>query len=145
VTGSEGDGLSLLTRRSCDQLVRIPLRGATPSLNASVATALLLYEIARRGWMTGLKGQAPAPRISRPQLPTKAATEAPAAAEPMAAEAVAPEPKLTETLEQPMEAEAPEPTAMQADGPEPDWPDPASGDVSESDVSESPFSSDISL
>jgi hypothetical protein len=71
----------------------------------------------------------------------------------MAAEAVAPEPKLTETLalevtetlEQPMEAEAPEPTAMQADGPEPDWPDPASGDVSESDVSESPFSSDISL
>jgi 23S rRNA (guanosine2251-2'-O)-methyltransferase len=153
VTGSEGDGLSLLTRRSCDQLVRIPLRGATPSLNASVATALLLYEIARRGWMTGLKGQAPAPRISRPQLPTKAATEAPAAAEPMAAEAVAPEPKLTETLalevtetlEQPMEAEAPEPTAMQADGPGPDWPDPASGDVSESDVRESPFSSDISL
>ncbi|MEI7951097.1 MAG: 23S rRNA (guanosine(2251)-2'-O)-methyltransferase RlmB, partial [Synechococcaceae cyanobacterium ELA182] len=49
VTGSEGDGLSMLTRRNCDQLVRIPLRGATPSLNASVATALLLYEIARRG------------------------------------------------------------------------------------------------
>ena len=153
VTGSEGDGLSLLTRRSCDQLVRIPLRGATPSLNASVATALLLYEIARRGWMTGLKGQAPAPRISRPQLPTKAATEAPAAAEPVAAEAVAPELELTETLElevtetleQPMEAEATEPTALQADGPGPDWPDPASGDGSESDVSESPFSSDISL
>ena len=69
VTGSEGDGLSMLTRRSCDQLVRIPLRGSTPSLNASVATALLLYEIARRGWMGGLKGQAPAPRIQRPQLP----------------------------------------------------------------------------
>ena len=70
VTGSEGDGLSLLTRRSCDQLVRIPLRGATPSLNASVATALLLYEVARRGWMRGLSGQAPAPRIQRPQLPS---------------------------------------------------------------------------
>ncbi|NDC35209.1 MAG: 23S rRNA (guanosine(2251)-2'-O)-methyltransferase RlmB [Synechococcaceae bacterium WB9_2_112] len=70
VTGSEGDGLSMLTRRSCDQLVRIPLRGSTPSLNASVATALLLYEIARRGWMGGLKGQAPAPRIQRPQLPS---------------------------------------------------------------------------
>jgi len=73
VTGSEGDGLSLLTRRSCDQLVRIPLRGSTPSLNASVATALLLYEIARRGWMRGLSGQAPAPRIQRPSLPNAAA------------------------------------------------------------------------
>ncbi len=69
VTGSEGDGLSLLTRRSCDQLVRIPLRGATPSLNASVATALLLYEVARRGWMRGLTGTAPAPRIVRPSMP----------------------------------------------------------------------------
>jgi 23S rRNA (guanosine2251-2'-O)-methyltransferase len=69
VTGSEGDGLSLLTRRSCDQLVRIPLRGATPSLNASVATALLLYEVARRGWMRGLRGSAPAPRIVRPSVP----------------------------------------------------------------------------
>jgi 23S rRNA (guanosine2251-2'-O)-methyltransferase len=69
VTGSEGTGLSLLTRRSCDQLVRIPLRGATPSLNASVATALLLYEVARRGWMRGLRGAAPAPRILRPSVP----------------------------------------------------------------------------
>lgn len=68
VTGSEGDGLSLLTRRNCDQLVRIPLRGATPSLNASVATALLLYEIARRGWMAGLHGTAPAPRLVRPAM-----------------------------------------------------------------------------
>ena len=68
VTGSEGDGLSLLTRRNCDQLVRIPLRGATPSLNASVATALLLYEIARRGWMAGLQGSAPAPRLVRPAM-----------------------------------------------------------------------------
>ena len=68
VTGSEGEGLSLLTRRNCDQLVRIPLRGATPSLNASVATALLLYEIARRGWMAGLQGHAPAPRLVRPAM-----------------------------------------------------------------------------
>jgi 23S rRNA (guanosine2251-2'-O)-methyltransferase len=72
VTGSESDGLSMLTRRNCDQLVRIPLRGATPSLNASVATALLLYEVARRGWMNGLKGSQPAPRIVRPQLPAPA-------------------------------------------------------------------------
>jgi 23S rRNA (guanosine2251-2'-O)-methyltransferase len=76
VTGSEGDGLSLLTRRSCDQLVRIPLRGATPSLNASVATALLLFEIARRGWMQGLRGHAPAPRIQCPALATEPAEAA---------------------------------------------------------------------
>ncbi|MCX5948100.1 MAG: 23S rRNA (guanosine(2251)-2'-O)-methyltransferase RlmB [Cyanobacteria bacterium] len=75
VTGSEGDGLSMLTRRNCDQLVRIPLRGATPSLNASVATALLLYEIARRGWMRGLHGNSPAPRLVRPALPAPAAQE----------------------------------------------------------------------
>jgi 23S rRNA (guanosine2251-2'-O)-methyltransferase len=76
VTGSEGDGLSLLTRRNCDQLVRIPLRGATPSLNASVATALLLYEVARRSWMKGLSGTSPAPRLVRPALPTPAPVEA---------------------------------------------------------------------
>jgi len=71
ITGSEGQGLSLLTRRSCDQLVRIPLRGATPSLNASVATALVLYEVARRGWMRGLQGSAPPPRLVRPNVPTQ--------------------------------------------------------------------------
>jgi 23S rRNA (guanosine2251-2'-O)-methyltransferase len=77
VTGSEGDGLSMLTRRSCDQLVRIPLRGTTPSLNASVATALLLYEVARRGWMRGLRGSAPAPRLVRPIMATKPLTPSP--------------------------------------------------------------------
>lgn len=73
VTGSEADGLSMLTRKHCDQLIRIPLRGATPSLNASVATALLIYEIARRGWMKNISGNAPAPRLVRPQVPTTAA------------------------------------------------------------------------
>jgi 23S rRNA (guanosine2251-2'-O)-methyltransferase len=71
ITGSEGQGLSLLTRRSCDQLVRIPLRGITPSLNASVATALVLYEVARRGWMRGLRGMAKPPRLVRPTVPTQ--------------------------------------------------------------------------
>jgi len=86
VTGSEGDGLSLLTRKHCDQLVRIPLRGTTPSLNASVATALLLYEIARRGWMQGLRGNSPAPRLVRPSLPAPpaAAVEQPGDLEPEA-------------------------------------------------------------
>ncbi len=65
LTGSEDKGISLVTRRHCDQLVRIPLRGMTNSLNASVATALLLYEVARRGWMKGISGQAPSPRMIR--------------------------------------------------------------------------------
>jgi 23S rRNA (guanosine2251-2'-O)-methyltransferase len=105
VTGSEGDGLSMLTRRTCDELVRIPLRGATPSLNASVATALLLYEVARRGWMRGLGGSSPAPRIVRPSLPSPApeqrtdsqgiaatSTTPPAQPPPSTTPAVAPEP-----------------------------------------------------
>ena len=65
VTGSEGKGISLVTRRHCDQLVRIPLRGATPSLNAATATAVFLYEVARNGWMKGLSGQSPSPRMVR--------------------------------------------------------------------------------
>jgi len=71
VTGSEDQGLSLLTRRHCDQLVRIPLRGITPSLNASVATALCVYEVARRNWMKDIHGQAPSPPIVRPQMKTQ--------------------------------------------------------------------------
>ena len=71
VTGSEDQGLSLLTRRHCDQLVRIPLRGITPSLNASVATALCVYEVARRNWMKDIHGQAPSPPIVRPRRVTE--------------------------------------------------------------------------
>ena len=48
VIGSEGDGLSLLTQRHCDHLITIPLAGKTPSLNASVASAISLYEIFRQ-------------------------------------------------------------------------------------------------
>jgi len=79
VTGCEGSGLSMLTRKHCDQLVRIPLRGATPSLNASVATAMVLYEVARRGWMQQITGSAPAPRIVRPQIPSAPAPSVAAA------------------------------------------------------------------
>lgn len=50
VIGSEGKGLSLLTQRCCDVLVSIPLQGKTPSLNASVATAMALYEVYRQRW-----------------------------------------------------------------------------------------------
>lgn len=48
VIGSEGKGLSPLTEKNCDQLVAIPLTGRTSSLNASVATAIALYEIFRQ-------------------------------------------------------------------------------------------------
>jgi 23S rRNA (guanosine2251-2'-O)-methyltransferase len=46
--GSEGDGLSLLTQKSCDHLVSIPLKGKTPSLNVANAAAMCLYEISRQ-------------------------------------------------------------------------------------------------
>ncbi len=48
VIGSEGEGLNLLTQRSCDQLVCIPQAGKTPSLNAAIATAITLYEVYRQ-------------------------------------------------------------------------------------------------
>jgi 23S rRNA (guanosine2251-2'-O)-methyltransferase len=47
VVGSEGRGLSRLTAQRCDLLVRIPIVARTESLNASVAAAIALYEIAR--------------------------------------------------------------------------------------------------
>ncbi len=68
VIGSENKGLSLLTRRYCDQLIRIPLRGVTTSLNASVATSIFLYEVARRSWMSGMSGNAPPPKLIRAKL-----------------------------------------------------------------------------
>lgn len=48
VIGSEGEGLSQSTEKNCDQLVAIPLVGKTPSLNASVAAAISLYEVFRQ-------------------------------------------------------------------------------------------------
>lgn len=54
VVGSEGEGLNLLTQRCCDQLVSIPLQGKTPSLNVSVATGMILYEIYRQRWQQQL-------------------------------------------------------------------------------------------
>nr|WP_316787930.1 23S rRNA (guanosine(2251)-2'-O)-methyltransferase RlmB [Thermoleptolyngbya oregonensis] len=54
VVGSEGDGLNMLTQRSCDVLVSIPLRGKTASLNASVAAGMALYEVYRQRWTNTL-------------------------------------------------------------------------------------------
>ncbi len=54
VIGSEGEGLGMLTQRGCDMLVSIPLRGATSSLNASVAAGMALYEVYRQRWVNTL-------------------------------------------------------------------------------------------
>lgn len=48
VIGSEGQGLSRLTRDKCDYIVSIPMRGRVNSLNASNAAAVLLFEALRR-------------------------------------------------------------------------------------------------
>ena len=48
VLGAEGDGMRQLTRKTCDQLVRIPMAGAVESLNVSVAAAVCLYEALRQ-------------------------------------------------------------------------------------------------
>lgn len=48
VIGSEGSGLSRLIKERCDEIVRIPMRGKTNSLNASVATGIILYEALRQ-------------------------------------------------------------------------------------------------
>ena len=48
VLGAEGPGMRQLTRRSCDELLRIPMRGAVESLNVSVAAAVCLYEALRQ-------------------------------------------------------------------------------------------------
>ena len=48
VLGSEGDGMRQLTRKTCDQLVRIPMAGAVESLNVSVAAGVCLYEALRQ-------------------------------------------------------------------------------------------------
>ncbi|MGI6329473.1 MAG: 23S rRNA (guanosine(2251)-2'-O)-methyltransferase RlmB [Bacilli bacterium] len=45
VIGNEGQGLHKLTKDLCDVLVKIPLKGCIESLNASVASGILIYKI----------------------------------------------------------------------------------------------------
>jgi 23S rRNA (guanosine2251-2'-O)-methyltransferase len=48
VIGGEGKGLGRLVKERCDSIVRLPMNGQVNSLNASVAAALLVYEVLRQ-------------------------------------------------------------------------------------------------
>ena len=47
VIGSEGSGISRLVKKECDYLIKLPMLGKVQSLNASVATGIICYEIYR--------------------------------------------------------------------------------------------------
>ena len=48
VLGAEGAGMRQLTRKTCDELISIPMKGAVESLNVSVASGVCLYEALRQ-------------------------------------------------------------------------------------------------
>ena len=48
VIGSEGKGISKLTKDKCDVMIKIPMKGKVNSLNASVAGGILMYEIMKQ-------------------------------------------------------------------------------------------------
>ncbi len=48
VVGSEGRGISKLTKEKCDEIISLPLMGKINSLNASVACGIALYEVVRQ-------------------------------------------------------------------------------------------------
>jgi 23S rRNA (guanosine2251-2'-O)-methyltransferase len=53
VVGGEGQGVHRLVRERCDVRLRLPMAGRVASLNASAATAALLYEVSRQRQQTG--------------------------------------------------------------------------------------------
>lgn len=48
VIGSEGEGMAALTRKRCDFLAKIPMKGKITSLNASVTCGMVIYEVSRQ-------------------------------------------------------------------------------------------------
>lgn len=53
IIGSEGRGISRLHKEKCDFLISLPMKGFVTSLNASVAAALLMYEVYRKRYPLG--------------------------------------------------------------------------------------------
>ena len=47
IIGSEGHGLKQIVSSSCDEIISLPMKGKINSLNASVASGILIYEIMR--------------------------------------------------------------------------------------------------
>lgn len=47
VIGNEGKGISTIVRKSCDFVAQIPMYGKINSLNASVASGIMIYEVVR--------------------------------------------------------------------------------------------------
>ncbi len=68
VLGAEGPGMRQLTRRTCDELVRIPMVGAVESLNVSVAAGVCLYEALRQR-LAGAAGSSAAAAPGAPAGP----------------------------------------------------------------------------
>jgi len=61
--------LHRLVREACDELAQIPLRGPVPSLNVSVAAAVVLYEALRqRGQKRSMEGGNGKPEIGKSKL-----------------------------------------------------------------------------
>lgn len=56
VIGGEGEGVRPLVRKSCDEVVSIPLQGGVNSLNASVAGGIMLFEVVRQRVVGNKKG-----------------------------------------------------------------------------------------
>lgn len=48
VVGNEGSGISRLVKENCDFMIKIPMTGNINSLNASVSTAISIYEVVRQ-------------------------------------------------------------------------------------------------
>lgn len=47
IIGNEGKGMSRLVMNSCDYIAKIPMVGKINSLNASVASGIMIYEVVR--------------------------------------------------------------------------------------------------
>ena len=69
VLGREGEGLHELVRKTCDQLLRIPMAGKVSSLNVSAAGAVVLYEAARQ--RRAAAGKASENSVPKPAAPKK--------------------------------------------------------------------------